>query len=82
MQRKHSFSFWVKFPDSSFVGKMLNDSVTVIIDPLHVLIPEVMKTGSANLNFLCNFLQLPLSNITLFTVLFTTDVDFFCLLSG
>ena len=41
-----------------------------------------MKTGSANLNFLCNFLQLLLSNISLFTVLFTTDVLFFSLLSG
>ena len=29
-------------------------------------IPEVMKTGSANVNFLCNFLQLPLSKISLF----------------
>ena len=42
-----------------------------------------MKTGSANLNFLCNFSQLPSSNITLFTVLFAADVRvFFCLLPG
>ena len=40
-------------------------------------IPEVMKTGSANLNFLCDFLQLPLSNISLFTVFFTAYVCFF-----
>ena len=48
-------------------------------------IPEVMKTGSANLNFLCNFSQLSLSNISLFTVLFTAYVGFFrffSLLSG
>ena len=38
---------------------------------------EVMKTGSGvNLNFLSNFLQLLLSNISLFTVLFTADVGF------
>ena len=36
-----------------------------------------MKTGSVNLNFLCNFSQLPLSNISLFTVLLTADVGFF-----
>ena len=30
-----------------------------------------MKTGLPNLTFLCNFLQLLLSNISLFTVLFT-----------
>ncbi len=36
-----------------------------------------MKTGSANLNFLCNFSQLPLSNISLFTVLFTAYAGFF-----
>ena len=30
--------------------------------------PEVMKTGSANLHFLCNFSQLPLSNISLSNV--------------
>ena len=45
-----------------------------------------MKTGSANLNFLCNFSQLPLSNISLFTVLFTAYAGFFrfffSLLSG
>ena len=44
-----------------------------------------MKTGSANLNFLCNFSQLSLSNISLFTVLFTAYVGFFrfiSLLSG
>ena len=43
----------------------------------NVHIPGVMKTGSANLNLLCNVLQLPLSNISLFTVLFTADVGFF-----
>ena len=36
-----------------------------------------MKTGLANLDFLRNFSQLPLSNISLFTVLFTADVAFF-----
>ena len=36
-----------------------------------------MKTGSANVTFLCNFSQLFLSNINLFTVLFTADVRFF-----
>ena len=36
-------------------------------------IPEVLKTGLPNLTFLCNFLQLLLSNISLFTVLFTAD---------
>ncbi len=36
-----------------------------------------MKTGSANLKFLCNFSQLPLSNIGLFTVLFTAYAGFF-----
>ena len=44
-----------------------------------------MKTRSANLNFLCNFSQLSLSNISLFTVLFTAYVSFFrfsSLLSG
>ena len=30
-----------------------------------LFIPEVMKTGSANLNFLRNFSQLSLSNISL-----------------
>ena len=41
-----------------------------------------MKTGSGvNLNFLSNFSQLLLSNITLFTVLFTADVGFFCYLA-
>ena len=40
-------------------------------------ITEVMKTGSANLNFLCNFSQLPLPTISLFTVLFTADVGLF-----
>ena len=49
---------------------------------LNIIIPEVMKTGSANLNFLCNFSQLPLSNITLFTVLFTVGVIFFFFLPG
>ena len=44
-----------------------------------VFMPEVMKTGSANLNVLCNFSQLPLSNISLFTALFTPDVRFFLL---
>ena len=44
---------------------------------LFVPAPEVKKTGSANPNFLCNFSQLPLSNISLFTVLFTADVGFF-----
>ena len=42
-----------------------------------LLLPGVMKTGSANLNFLCNFSQLPLSNISLFTMLLTADVGFF-----
>ena len=41
-----------------------------------ILKPEVMKTGSANLNFLCKFSQLPLSNISLFTVLFTCRFSF------
>ena len=36
-----------------------------------------MKTRPANLNFLCNFSQLPLPNIALFTVLFTADDGFF-----
>ena len=52
---------------------------------LTACIPEVMKTGSANLNFLRNFSQLSLSNISLFTVLFTAYVGFFrffSLLSG
>ena len=40
-------------------------------------IPEVMKTGLPNLTFLCNFLQLLPSNISLFTVLFTADFGFF-----
>ena len=40
-------------------------------------IPEVMKTGSANLGT-----QLLLSNVSLFTVLFTADVGFFGLFSG
>ena len=44
---------------------------------LHVNIPEVMKTGSANLNFLCNFSQFPLSIIIMFTVLFTANGRFF-----
>ena len=43
-------------------------------------ISEVMKTGSANLNFLrCDSSQLPLSNVSLFTVLFTANVGFFLL---
>ena len=46
-----------------------------------IYIPEVMKTASANLNFLCNFSQLSLSNISLFTVLFTACVGFFRFLS-
>ena len=44
-----------------------------------------MKTGSANLKFLGNFSQLSLSNISLFTALFTAYVGFFrffSLLSG
>ena len=44
-----------------------------------------MKTGSVvKLNLLPNFSQLLLSNISLFTVLFTADVGFFfvILLSG
>ena len=42
-----------------------------------------MKTGSAKLNFLCNFTQLPMCKISLFTVLFTADVSFFsCFLVG
>ena len=44
-----------------------------------IFIPEVMKTGLAKLNFLGNFSQLPLSNISLFTVLFTADVGCFLL---
>ena len=41
-------------------------------------IPEFMKTGLANLTqFLCNFSQLRLSNISLVTVLFTADFVFF-----
>ena len=36
-----------------------------------------MKTGLPNLTFLCNFLQLLLSNISLFTVLFTNDFGVF-----
>ena len=39
-----------------------------------------MKTGSANLNFSCNFSQRALSNISLFTVLFTADVEIVCFL--
>ena len=35
-----------------------------------------MKTESANINFLVHFSQLPLANISLFTVLFTADVGF------
>ena len=43
----------------------------------YTYIPEVMRTGSGvNLNFLSNFSQLLLSNIGLFTVLFTADVVF------
>ena len=49
-----------------------------------------MKTGLPNLTFLCNFLQLLMSNISLFTVLFTADFVYlfififlnFLLLSG
>ena len=44
-----------------------------------------MKTGLANLNFLCNFSQLLQSNISLLIVLFTAYVGvfrFFSLLSG
>ena len=48
---------------------------------MHLYIPEVMKTGSANLKFLCNFSQLSLSNISLFTVLFTAYVGFFVFLA-
>ena len=40
---------------------------------MHVCLPGVLKTGSANLNFF----QLFLSNIRLFTVLFTAGVGFF-----
>ena len=41
-----------------------------------------MKTRlGVNLNFLCNFSQLLLSNISLFTVLFTADVGFFSFLT-
>ena len=50
----------------------------IIIIIIFVNIPAVMKTGSGvNLNFLCNFSQLLLSNISLFTVLFTADVGCF-----
>ena len=57
----------------------------ILLDYNYIYIPEVMKTGSANLNFLCNFSRLSLSNISLFTVLFTAYVGFFrffSLLSG
>ena len=54
----------------------------IIIIIIFVNIPAVMKTGSGvNLNFLCNFSQLLLSNISLFTVLFTADVGFFSFLA-
>ena len=39
-----------------------------------------MKTGSANLIFLSSLSQLPLSNVSLFTVLLTADVGFFLFL--
>ena len=40
--------------------------------------PGVLKTGSANRNIFCvTFSQLPLSNISFFTVLFTANVGFF-----
>ena len=51
--------------------------IIIIVIIIIIIIPEVMKTGSANLNFLCNFSQLPLSNISLFTVLFTAYAGFF-----
>ena len=47
------------------------------INNYDVYLPGVMKTGSAKLNFLCNFTQLPMCKISLFTVLFTADVSFF-----
>ena len=36
-----------------------------------------MKTGFGKLNFLCNFSQLLMSNISLSTVLFMADFGFF-----
>ena len=65
------FSFWQACP---FWISLL---VQHLSNMLNLYIPEVMKTGSANLNFLCNFSQLPLSNISLFTVLFTAYAGFF-----
>ena len=50
------------------------------IDCVDHYIREVMKNGSANLNFLCNFSQFRLSNISLSTV-FAADVAFFFLLA-
>ena len=45
---------------------------------LNLNIPGVMKTGSANLTFCVTFHNFSsLSNISLFTVLFTADVGFF-----
>ena len=41
--------------------------------------PRIFRLG--NLNFLCNFSQLPLCSICLFTVLFRADVDFFIFLA-
>ena len=68
-----------------FIAKASHGNVA-LLSPLnsykthvYTYIPEVMKTGSGvNLNFLSNFSQLLLSNIGLFTVLFTADVGFFC----
>ena len=60
-----------------YVNFLLVVLVTLGFYFAYLHIPEVMKTGSANLNFLRNFSQLPLSNIILFTVLFTPDVVFF-----
>ena len=53
------------------------EGAVVLLLPEETYIPGVMKTGSANLNFWCNFSQLPLSNISLFAVLFTAYVGFF-----
>ena len=43
-----------------------------LLSRYEIYIPKAMKTGSANINFLCDILQLPM----LFTVLFTADVGF------
>ena len=44
-------------------GYMQKDGAKLLVHgnmkPNRINIPEVMKTGSAKLNFLCNFSQLP-----------------------